>query len=45
MAYQSLIDKLEYVYRGFWKEYGANCVDHLPLVSEGMLFFSSEEMN
>ena len=27
----SVINKLDYVYRGFWKDYGANCVDHLPL--------------
>ena len=35
-TYADLIGKFDYVYRGFWKEYGAKSVDHLPLVSEGM---------
>ena len=35
MSYQGLVDKLDYVYRGFWREYGAKGMDHLPLLEEG----------
>lgn len=35
MSYQAFYDKFDYVYRGFWREYGSSCTDHLPLVSDG----------
>ena len=35
MSYQELIGQLDYIYRGFWREYGAKGMDHLPLVNEG----------